>query len=121
MTERIYTLEDFKGFIKQVNNTRRFEGFEEGFFNVLTQEGEKVEYISAKGIVHEEKDGAGEKYQNIQIVYAFDALDNGEVETIYISHEYTMSGSYFTEFNIEEESLSLVDKHVEVVEKISYY
>lgn len=120
MTERIYTVEDFEGFVKQVNN-RSLNGFEEGFFDVVTQEGEKVKHIGSKGVVHKEKDGAGEKYQNVQYVYAFEALVNGKVETIYISHEYTMSGSYFTEFNIEQQSLSLVEKHVKVVEKISYY
>ena len=121
MKERFYTLEDFKGFIEQVNNDKDFRGFEENFYNVVTQEGEEVEIVPNRGLAHKEEDGVGEKYQNVQHVYAFEALINGKVEPIYISHEYTMSGSYFTEFNIEYQSLSLVEKHVEVVTKVSYY
>lgn len=66
--------------------------------------------------VHEESEGAGEKYQTYKDVYEYHV----DGETVYLSLIYVGSGSYFSGFYYCNFELEEVERTVRTVEIVEY-
>lgn len=107
--------EKFDELVKKANEAFR----DDERYNDFWEDGDLMEdgKTAFPGIqVHEEADGAGEKYQSYQEVYRY-IFDGKE---IYLSLTYTGTGSYYSDFYYDGFELEEVERTVRTIEIVEY-